>query len=259
MSMYHVMRICVLFLAVISWQFSWSQSVPASDPQAVMLANAALAALTGGATIQDVTLTGSVVSGIDSGTATLKAMPVGESRMDLSLSGGTRSELRDEQTGVQLGQWMNPDGTSGYYAPQNCWTDPSWFFPAFGYLAGGPNVVLSYIGMETHNGQSVQHIKTYLYAPSPFGPQTSQYLSVTDFYLDSTTLVPMAIAYSVHPDNDASTDLPVEIDFESYQTVAGIAVPGHIQRYQQGALMFDITVTGAVFNSGLSLSGFAIN
>src|SRR5947207_13419920 len=153
MSTDHVVRICALLLSLASWQVSWSQSVlqavstpPASDPQAVTLASAAIAALTGGNVIQDVTLTGDVVSGTDSGTATLKAMPHGESRMDLVISEGTRSEVRDAQTGVQLRRWVNPNGTSGYFAALNCWTDAAWFFPALGSLAGGPNIVLSYIG-----------------------------------------------------------------------------------------------------------------
>lgn len=139
MSTDHLVRICALLLSVASWQVSWSQSAlqavstpPASDPQAVTLANAAIAALTGGNVIQDVTLTGNVVSGTDSGTATLKAMPQGESRMDLVISEGTRSEVRDAQTGVQLGRWVNPNGTSGYFAALNCRTDAAWFFPALG-------------------------------------------------------------------------------------------------------------------------------
>jgi hypothetical protein len=38
-----------------------------------------------------------------------------------------------------------------------------------------------------------------------------------------------------------------------------MAVPMHIQKYQQGNLMVDVVVTGALFNTGLSLSIFAIN
>jgi len=36
-------------------------------------------------------------------------------------------------------------------------------------------------------------------------------------------------------------------------------VPMHIQRLQQGSLMVDVVLSSASFNTGLSLSTFAIN
>ena len=80
-----------------------------------------------------------------------------------------------------------------------------------------------------------------------------------DFYLDGVTLLPSAVTFNAHPDNNSMTNLLIEIDFSNYQTLNGIVVPAHIQRYQQGSLMLDMSVTGAVFNAGLSLSIFATN
>ena len=108
-----------------------------------------IAALTGGTGINDATLTGSVTwAGNDTGAATLMALGTGESRMDLALGSGTRTEIRDAQTGIQVGKWINPDSSSGPYAPQNCSTDAVWFFPPLGSLAAGPNVVLSYMAKK---------------------------------------------------------------------------------------------------------------
>lgn len=238
------------------------QNPPASDPQALAFAAQSIAALTGGTSISDVTLTGTVTwNGTDTGTATLRALGTGESRMDLALSSGTRTEFRDAQTGVLLGQWINPDNSSGQFASQNCWTDAVWFFPALGSLSVGQNVVLSYIGQETRNGSSVQHVESYVYDsnwPAGITPSDQQ-LSTMDFYLDATTLLPVAITLNAHPDSDANTNLLVEIDFSNYQAVSGVAVPMRIQRYQQGNLMVDITVSGASFNTGIPLSVFTIN
>jgi hypothetical protein len=80
-----------------------------------------------------------------------------------------------------------------------------------------------------------------------------------EFYLDATTLLPTAATFNVHPDNGAATHLLVEVDFSNYQAISGAVVPTHVQRYQQGNLMVDITVTGASFNTGIPLSIFAIN
>jgi hypothetical protein len=254
--------ITLVAIAVLSYS-SLAQSQPPSDPQAVTYAAQSIAAMTGSTTISDVTLTGTVtwyVGGTDTGTATLRALGAGESRMDLALTAGTRTEIRDAQTGPQLGEWFAPNNTSGNFASQNCWTDAVWFFPVLGSLAAGPNVVLSYIGPTTWNGESVQQIQSYVYQSNQLGLTPSpQQLSTMNFYLDATTLLPAAVTFNAHPDNNSTTNLLVEIDFSNYQTISGVVVPMHIQKYQQGNLMVDVVVTGASFNTGLSLSIFTVN
>jgi len=241
-----------------------AQGQPQSDPQAVAFAAQSITALTGGTTINDVTLTGNVtwIAGSDNeqGTATLKALGTGESRMDLVLPSGTRTEIRDASTGIGQGQWIAPSGTSGLFAYQNCVTDAVWFFPALGSLAAGPSIVLTYIGQETRNGQSVQHIQSYVYqsGQSGTGP-TMQQLSTMDFYLDATTLLPASVVFNAHPDSDAGANINVEIDFSAYQSVNGATVPMHIQKFVQGSLAVDLTISGAAFNTGLQLSDFTIN
>ena len=237
-----------------------SQNSPASDPQALSLAAQSVAALAGGTAIGDLTLTGSVTwNETETGTATFEALGTRESRMNLVLASGTRTEIRDAQTGTPLGRWFNPNTTSGLFAGQNCWTDAVWFFPALGSLAAGSNVVLSYVGAESRNGSSVQHLRSYVYQPGQFTPPTPSQLSGMDFYLDAATLLPLAVTFNAHPDNDPNSNLFVEIDFSDYQRFQGIAVPMHIQKYQQGYLMIDVTVSSAFFNSGLSLSTFTID
>jgi hypothetical protein len=241
-----------------------AQNPPASDPQALAYAAQSIAAIVGSVSISDVTLTGTATwygsGGTDTGTANLQAVGTSESRMDLALTAGTRTEIRDAQTGVPLGQWIAPNTTSGNYASQNCWTDAVWFFPALGSLAVGPNVVLSYIGPTTWNGESVQHIQSYVYQANQSGLSPSpQQLSTMDFYLDATTLLPAAVTFNAHPDSNANANLIVEVDFSNYQAVSGVVVPMHIQRYQQGTLMVDVVLTGASFNTGLPLSLFTVN
>jgi hypothetical protein len=241
-----------------------SQNRPQSDPQAVSFASQSIAALTGGSTISDVTLTGSVTwsggAAPETGTAILLASGTGESRMSLTLPSGTRTEIRDASTGVAQGQWTAQSGTSGLFASQNCATDAVWFFPALGSLAAGSNVVLTYVGQETRNGTVVQHIESYIYQAGPPGVTASQQrLSTMDYYLDATTHLPVAITFNAHPDDTAGTNLYVEVDFSNYRVLNGIVVPMHIQRSLQGNLLVDISISGASFNTGLPLSDFAIN
>jgi hypothetical protein len=249
-------------MAVLSHSSSAQSQPPPNGPQAIAYAAQSIAAMTGSTTISDLTLTGTVTwygGATDTGTVTLRALGTGESRMDLALTAGTRTEIRDAQTGVNLGRWIAPNNASGNFASHNCWTDAVWFFPVLGSLAAGPNVALSYIGPTTWNGASVQHIQSH-YQTNQFAFALSpQQLSTMDFYLDATTLLPAAVTFNAHLDNNAATNLLVEVDFSNYQTVSGVVVPMHIQKYQQGHLMVDIVVTGASFNTGLPLSTFSVN
>jgi len=237
---------------------------PQSDPQAVAFATQAITALTNGVTVSDVTLTGSVQwtvgSDSENGTVTLLALGSGESRVDLALQSGTRSEIRDSSSGIGLGEWILSDGSSGLFASQNCWTDAAWFFPPLTSLARGPNVVLSYLGLESFYGHNAQHIQSYVYQASPglTVPSPAQ-LSVVDFYLDSTTMLPLGLMFNAHPDNNAGANVQYEVDFSNYRAMGGITVPTHIQKYIQGSLVIDISINSASLNTGLPLSDFAIN
>ena len=56
-------------------------------------------------------------------------------------------------------------------------------------------------------------------------------------YLDGTSLLPVAFhILNVHPDNDASTNIALEIDFSNYQVVNGVQIPMHVQRLISGGV-----------------------
>src|SRR5438477_553099 len=108
-------------------------------------------------------------------------------------------------------------------------------FPVFAiaHRLSNSSYVATYVGQETHDGQTVQHISVSQTAPfpDPPGAPTFAHLTQVDFFLDSTTLLPAAIAFNIHPDNNALLDLPVEIRFSDYQTVSGARGPFHVQKF----------------------------
>jgi hypothetical protein len=238
-----------------------------SDSQAIAVASASIAALTGSEAIQDVTLTGNVTwtaGSSDTGTITLQVLGTQESRLDLVLSDGTRTEIRDGSTGTPKGEWIGQDGKTGQFALANAMTDPVWFFPALGSLAAGKGTVLSYEGQENRNGESVIHLKSHWCDSTPCDSSALQLqqLSVMDFYLDATSLLPVAVVFDQHPDvnsNNVPWNIPVEVKFSDYQAISGVQVPTHIEKSVGGAPRIDIHVTGATFNSGLTLSAFSTN
>jgi hypothetical protein len=240
---------------------------PQSNPQAVSLALQAIGALTSGNPLNDLTFTGSATwyghSTPTTGTLTLLALGTAESRINVAATGGTWSEIRDGSTGTPLGEWISPSGASGWFSPQNCATDAVWFYPGLSSLTGSASVVLLYIGQENRNGEAVQHLQSYVYQPPPQnGSQSSpsyQQLSTEDLYLDASSLLPVAIVFNSHPDNTAQTNLLIEINFSAYKAMSGFLVPTRVQKFMQGNLLLDMTITGASFNTGLPLSDFTIN
>src|SRR5208282_3730699 len=262
-------------------------SAPASatnDPQAVAAVKSSLSALVGQANVADVTLTGNAQwiagSAEESGTATLQAMAGGYSQLSLSLSSGPRSEIRNPsaiplpgglpadipasvaQTPQPVGAWSGVDGALHPIAQHNLLTDATWFFPAFtlGNLTSSQGYVLSYIGLETLNGQQVVHVSAsepFPTAPTQVSPLL-RHLSQMDLYFNSTTLLPVALDFNVHPDNNAGLDIPIEIQFSSYQPINGVQVPFHVQKYLNNDLVLDLQLNNATLNSGLTAAAFQL-
>ena len=235
---------------------------PQSSPQALTLLKQSLATLTGGKSIVDITLSGTAhrIVGPDdeSGTATFKALVGTGSRLDLTLPSGNSSEVRNVSGGNLTGSWTGPDGVSHPIAYQNLFTD-SGLFPALTlasfFISTG--AVVNYIGAETKNGASVAHLSAYQLPPHISG-DLPRHLSQVDFFLDSTTNLPLFLDFSIHPDNNALLDIPIEIQFSGYQLVNGAQVPLHVQKFVNNSLLLDLQFTAAQCNSGTPAAVFNV-
>jgi hypothetical protein len=237
----------------------------ASAPQATTLLQQSLTALSGGKTITDVTLSGTVerIAGSDDefGTVVIQAVANGSNKIALSLPSGTRSETRTNSSTGLDGSWSGPDGIAHTISYHNLLTDGG-LFPTF-TLAGfmvSQNTVLTYIGQESKNGAAVIHITAYQQAPDlpAKAAALSQHLSQVEIFLDATTLLPQSLAFNIHPDENALRDIPVEIDFSNYTVVNGVQVPFHIQKYINNSLALDLQINSALLNSGFSVSTFTL-
>ena len=234
---------------------------PQSDARAVSLATQSIAALSGGNVISDVTLIGTgvwtVAGNSETANATLMAKGTAESRFDMLLGAGPRSEIRNDGSATALGEVLIPDGTILRWGFQDTLLNAAWFFPQLSILAstGDSRLIFLYIGQERRNGAAVQHIQTYRYSAT--NTAAVQQWSTMDIYLDSISFFPVAFVFNIYS-IDGSQIIPAEIDFASYVSVGGVQVPFRVQRYVAGNLGVDFTVTSAQFNSGLQDSLFAI-
>ncbi len=247
----------------LSAQSTTQATAPASDPLAVVLASQAQAALSSGS-VSDIALSASVewIAGGTraTGSATLKAKGSAEARLDVAAGEVSRSEIRNDASGPD-GRWIGSDGVRHAMAAHNCWTPAAWFAPVTVIQAAlDPNTVLRYVGRVNWNGVAGEHLRMVRYVAAQNAKQAAitQSLSAVEVYLDAASHLPLAIAYSTHPDDDYSQNIPVEIRFSDYRPVSGVKVPFRVQRLVQGNINLEITILSATINGGLADSEFAL-
>ncbi len=237
-----------------------AQQAAVRDPKALTLIASSLNALSGSVSVNDATLqaTASYVAGSDqeSGGAILIGHVNQESIVQFSLSGGTRQEIRN---GI-AGTWSGPDATVHSMPIHNCWTDASWFFPTLTLEAiyADPQVAVSYLGPDTSKGATMLHLQAARLLPGQSASATTliQTLSSMDIYFDPQSFLPLVLDFNTHPDTDANTNLPVEIQYGNFQNTNGALVPFHIQKFVQRTLLLDLTVSNVLVNSGVPASEF---
>jgi hypothetical protein len=216
----------------------FSATIAASQANsASSLAARSIAAMTGNVAISNVILSGTVTwaagTEVKTGTIEFQALGTSNSRVDLTLDSGTLSEIRHDRPGISRGQWIDAAGKSHDLALHNVCTDAVWFFPPLSSLAAGPTVTLFYVGLETRNSTAVQHLRSITNIATAYSPA----FSATEFYLDASSLLPTAITFNTHPDNNQDANIPVEIDFANYQQMSGILVPTHIRKLFAGQVI----------------------
>src|SRR5438094_7274276 len=127
--------VVALSLSLFAASLALAQNPPASDPQALTFAAQSIAAMTGGATISDVTLAGNAVriAGSDKevGTVTLMGRGTGESRVDMDFKSSMRSDIRNDNSADlrQAAAVLNGDKPQPWPL-HNCLTSPRWLVTA---------------------------------------------------------------------------------------------------------------------------------
>ncbi len=231
------------------------------DPQAVNLARLSVQALIGNHSLTDATVQGTAnyTAGSDQeiGPFTLEVKGNQESKLLLNLNGGTRQEIRQ----VQAGAWVGLDGQKHAMSLHNCWIDASSLLPVFMLQAALANsqIAALYVGQETVNGATVDHLRFSQVVSGQSQKMTAQIqqLSAMDIYLDASSYLPVAVDFSIHPDDNLHLSFPVEIRFSGYQQLGGMQAPTRVQKFLQGTLTLDLAIKSIVTNTGISDSDFS--
>ncbi len=238
------------------------------DSEAVGLLSRSLQTLTSGVPVRDVTLMGTArrIAGSDdeTGRVIAKAVASGETRVDYDYPSGTRSESRMTSATGAIESWSGPDGTKRGVVPHNVAPLSPWFFPAIllQTLEQGSDITVEYAGREKRSHRDVAHLTVAKQVPALHHPSVMltllQKAARVDLYLDTTSGLPVAIAYNTHPDKNLARDIPVEIRFSDYRSVDGVQVPYQLQKYLNHARVLDVRVSTTSLNSGLSASSLGL-
>jgi hypothetical protein len=127
-----------------------------------------------------------------------------------------------------------------------------WFAPvlAIAQAVSGSSYVVTYIGHESMGSEGVEHVNIYQQSstPSDVAPLV-EHLTRVDVYLDSSTLLPAALRFNIHPDDDAGLDISVEVRYSDYRTVSTARVPFHVERYVNNGLPLDLQIQTVAINT----------
>jgi hypothetical protein len=245
---------------------SLTTSTSISQTQGSTVLRRALAALAASTPITDVNLSGTVRrtagSVVETGSILMQGLASGEASVTYTFPSGQTTETRTESENGPIAQWTGPEHTTHAVQPWNLLAASPWLSPPLllSRVIADTRFVCSNSESIVWNSQPVQRLTISFQVPGLSGDEvlTIQRLSKMDVYFDPETFVPLGLFFNLHTDDDANTDIPVEIRFSDYRALNGITLPYHVQQYINNGLALDIQLESVVFNSGLSQASFQI-
>jgi len=214
---------------------------------------ASAAALVNGPTaVNNVELDGTLVhtsgSLIENGTIRIQANSIGRMRIDTTYAQGSREEFYSGSQEPADCAWTDQSGQLHPIAVHNCLTGGVSMAPLIiaSYYSGTTDFTLS-LASDT-SGRAVITAYPTIAASSSVAALV-QRSAQAQIVFDPNTYLPLVYRYRLHPDDNAERDIPAEVRFSNYQATGGVQVPRHIQRFVNGTLELDITITNVVLNS----------
>jgi len=237
-------------------QNSLSNSIP-SDPQALQIGEACLAASGGRAAIQslrDIRESGTITYnwGLEplKGSASIAVLPGSSIRFDASLPGQDRSWY------VERGQGKFRFNGKTSRIPFHAGVTRSGltlpFMSLFQALSRSGYRV-SYVGTETRDDHDVYRIRVELMPGNDDEKQIARLLT-TEYLIDSKSYLILRTEDKAHPPESMDINQRHALDYADYRTVDGIQVPFSVVEHVENAQTWSLQFEDVAANSGLSSS-----
>ncbi len=255
------MRILSLFAALIlsfpnvaASQHASSPTAPSPqrDPQALTILNQALTAMASSVPA-DSSATGTVTivegSSTQNGTIQILTRGTAQTAETITSSAGQRAIIysKDDAKEINAGQSVNPP-LELIVTDQS----PDFPLPLLLSLLNNADEAIRYIGQEALNGESVQRIQVWnTFASKPRLRELAPF-SAKNIWFDTSSGLPLKIAYTRRAAGGAAPSFPVEVVFSNYRNVSGTLYPFQITKSFNGTPWQTITIQSVSFNSGLT-------
>jgi hypothetical protein len=123
---------------------------------------------------------------------------------------------------------------------------PAWFFPGLTLLSGSIDTSALFWTPSSYEVDSLgDHLGFQFTSPNSNSTQKDpRLLSPFDLVLAPDTHLPQYALFTVYSDNPSvTTGIPVSIAYSNYRSTSGVMVPYHIQRYVNGSLVIDVSIS----------------
>lgn len=250
-----VFSVSVLFLPNLL-SAGQSSSTVQRDPTAIAILQKSVASMAANAP-SDSSATGTVTitegSTTENGTISIQTLGTNDTAETINLPDGERAVIYSYGDAKEINGTASFNPVLELIVVDQCADFPLPFLSA---MLANSDEAIHYIGQETLNGSSVQHIQVWNTFTSRPDIQKLAPLSTRDIWIDSTSNLPVKMTYTRHFGRGAAPAIPVELDFSGYTSVNGVLYPFQISKSYNGTPWQTITIQQVLFNTGLTDSQF---
>lgn len=207
-------------------------------------------AFTSNVKVGTVTLDGTYVSVEGSlrqqGTAHFAVNGDGTYSFSLSKNSGAAGEQRKQTDSDMTCTWTDGRGNDHPMDSSNCQT-PAWFLPELPVLLPAKAVPEWSISDQSRDASGI-HL-TFSSAPvadkKNFRPPAIVAMTMD---VSANTFLPSQASFFIHPDHRPNVNIPVKVTYEDYRQVSGVNIPFHVQKFVNGTLVLDVSISTANVN-----------
>ena len=252
-------RFALLFAFITHFTLAQQTSTTVQrDPQAVAVLQRSVAAMAS-TTPSDSSASGTVTivegSTIQTGPIQILTRGTGQASETLTLPQGQRAVIYSNGDAKEVNGAQSSNPVLELIVTDQC---PDFPLPLLLSALNNSDFAFHYVGQETLNAASVQHIQIWnTFASNPRLQKLAPF-SQRDLWFDSTSSLPLRIGYSRRAGGGAVPAIPVEIFFSDYRNLGGVLYPFQINKSINGTPWQTITIQSVSFNTGLTDSEFQV-
>ncbi len=243
--------VCGLSLICLQPIVLWAQSrIVDSQTLPVQLARA----FSAGVPVRSVALSGDArwhAGGTnDVGTATITISSSGAAQLELSLSVvGSRLESQDAIGPAMACRWSGADKVVHKLNMTTCGQPTVWYMPNVPLQSASlpSGISMLDLGTQTLADSNYHHVRLQFAIPFDVSSKgdTQTQSNTMDLWLDPVSQLPAVLQFRLPTDRGSSNTSLIEVHYSNYHNVSGVQIPYQIERFINGTLNLEISVTSA--------------